>query len=44
MIVKGAPATLKGTMNLVGADDGSTLAIEGTAAVPIPRSAARSRA
>lgn len=36
VIVKGAPATLKGTMNLVGADDGSTLTIEGTAAVPIP--------
>jgi len=31
-----APATLKGTMNLVGAGDGSTLTIEGTAAVPIP--------
>jgi hypothetical protein len=36
VIVKGAPATLKGTMNLVDAGAGSTLTVDGTAAVPIP--------
>lgn len=34
--VKGAPASLKGTMRLTPGTDGSTLAVEGTATVPIP--------
>jgi hypothetical protein len=34
--VKGAPASLKGTMTLAPAPDGSTLTVQGNAAVPIP--------
>jgi hypothetical protein len=34
--VKGAPASLKGTMTLAPAPAGSTLTVEGNAAVPIP--------
>jgi hypothetical protein len=36
LTVKGAPATIKGTMSLVNAGPGSTLTVVGTAAVPIP--------
>ena len=36
VVVKGAPATIKGTMTLAPADSGSTLAVKGEAAVPIP--------
>jgi hypothetical protein len=36
LTVKGAPATIKGTMSLTNAGAGSTLAVAGTAAVPIP--------
>lgn len=34
--VKGAPASLKGTMTLAPADGGCTLTVQGNAAVPIP--------
>ncbi len=34
--VKGAPASLKGTMALAPAPNGSTLTVQGNAAVPIP--------
>jgi hypothetical protein len=34
--VKGAPASLKGTMTLAPTPTGSTLAVQGNAAVPIP--------
>ena len=36
VIVKGAPATIKGTMTLAPAGAGSTLVVKGEAAVPIP--------
>jgi hypothetical protein len=36
VIVKGAPATIKGTMTLSPAGEGSTLVVDGQAAVPIP--------
>lgn len=36
VIVKGAPATIKGTMTLAPAGDGSTITVKGEAAVPIP--------
>ena len=36
VVVKGAPASIKGTMTLAPAGDGSTLAVKGEAAVPIP--------
>lgn len=36
VVVKGAPATIKGTMTLANAGAGSTLAVKGEAAVPIP--------
>jgi hypothetical protein len=36
VIVKGAPASIKGTMTLSAAGDGSTLVVKGEAAVPIP--------
>ena len=36
MVVKGAPATIRGTMTLAPAGSGSTLAVKGEAAVPIP--------
>ena len=34
--VKGAPASLKGTMTLAPSPEGSTLTVQGNAAVPIP--------
>ncbi len=36
IVVKGAPASLKGTMRLAPSAAGSTLTVEGTANVPIP--------
>jgi hypothetical protein len=36
LTVKGAPATIKGTMTLSAAGAGSALAVNGTATVPIP--------
>ena len=36
LTVKGAPATIKGTMSLTNAGAGSTLSVVGAAAVPIP--------
>ena len=36
MIVKGAPASIKGTMALTPAGAGSTLAVDGRGRVPIP--------
>jgi len=36
LTVKGAPATIKGTMALTNAGAGSTLTVVGSAAVPIP--------
>lgn len=36
VVVKGAPATIKGTMTLANEGDGSTLVVNGEAAVPIP--------
>jgi hypothetical protein len=36
VIVKGAPATIKGTMTLAPHNAGSTLVVKGVAAVPIP--------
>lgn len=36
VVVKGAPATIKGTMTLSPDGDGSTLAVVGQASVPIP--------
>jgi len=36
IVVKGAPASLKGTMRLAPSASGSTLTVEGTANVPIP--------
>jgi uncharacterized Zn-binding protein involved in type VI secretion len=36
VIVKGAPATIKGTMTLAPNNAGSTLVVKGEAAVPIP--------
>ncbi len=36
LTVKGAPATLKGTMSLTNVGTGSTLDVVGSAAVPIP--------
>ena len=36
VVVKGAPASIKGTMTLTPAGDGSTLVVKGEAAVPIP--------
>ena len=36
VVVKGAPASIKGTMTLAPAGDGSTLTVKGEAAVPIP--------
>ena len=36
VIVKGAPASIKGTMTLAADGDGSTLVVKGSAAVPIP--------
>lgn len=36
VLVKGAPASIKGTMTLSPAGDGSTLVVKGEAAVPIP--------
>lgn len=36
VVVKGAPATIKGTMTLANAGAGSRLAVKGEAAVPIP--------
>lgn len=36
VIVKGAPATIKGTMTLSPVGEGSTLVVKGEAAVPIP--------
>lgn len=36
VIVKGAPATIKGTMTLAPKNAGSTLVVKGEAAVPIP--------
>jgi hypothetical protein len=34
--IKGAPASIKGTMTLAPAPDGCTLAVQGQASVPIP--------
>ena len=36
VVIKGAPASLKGTMALADTDAGSTLTVNGQAAVPIP--------
>lgn len=36
VVIKGAPASLKGTMSLAPADAGSTLTVDGSASVPIP--------
>ena len=36
VVVKGAPASIKGTMTLAPAGAGSTLTVKGEAAVPIP--------
>lgn len=36
LTVKGAPASVKGTMTLKAAGDGSVLSVEGSANVPIP--------
>ncbi|WP_196073367.1 DUF2505 domain-containing protein [Nakamurella alba] len=36
VVVKGAPASLKGTMTLSADGEGSTLAVDGSAVVPIP--------
>lgn len=36
VVIKGAPASLKGTMTLTAVAAGSSLAIEGAATVPIP--------
>ncbi len=36
VVIKGAPATVKGTMELVPSGSGSTLTVTGQAAVPIP--------
>lgn len=36
VVIKGAPATLKGTMTLLAASAGSTLVVAGSASVPIP--------
>ncbi len=36
VIVKGAPASINGTMTLAADGDGSTLVVKGAAAVPIP--------
>ena len=36
MIIKGAPASIKGTMTLTPTGESSTLLVKGEAAVPIP--------
>ncbi|WP_353648831.1 DUF2505 domain-containing protein [Nakamurella sp. A5-74] len=36
VVIKGAPASLKGTMTLSPAGTGSTLTVDGSASVPIP--------
>lgn len=36
VVIKGAPASLKGTMNLQPKGEGSELVVEGRAAVPVP--------
>lgn len=36
VVIKGAPASLKGTMTLAAAGAGSTLTVDGSATVPIP--------
>lgn len=36
VVIKGAPASLKGTMTLAPVEKGSTLTVDGSASVPIP--------